>query len=81
MTARKKKLDRWAEYVRELLNVEPPVSLLKDRTAEFYDLEIDLSSLTKNDVNEMLKAGGDKLIDWLLPICIALWTSERIPED
>ena len=29
----------------------------------------------------MLKAGGDKLIDWLLRICIAVWTSERMPED
>ena len=97
---KEKKLKRWAEYFRELLNIEPSVSPLEDITAEFDDLEIDLSPPTKNEVDravrnlknnkaagydkitgEMLKAGGDKLIEWLLRICIAVWTSERIPED
>ena len=97
---KEKKLERWAEHFRELLNVEPPVSPLEDITAEFDELEIDLSPLTKNKVHravrnlknnkvagygkitgKMLKAGGVKLIEWLLRICIAVWTSEGVPED
>ena len=30
---------------------------------------------------EKLKAGGEKLLDWLLRICSAVWSSERVPED
>ena len=86
---KEKKLERWAEHFRELLNEEPLVSTLENITAEFDDLEIDLSPPTKNDravrklknnkaarhdkiTGEMLKAGSDKLIQWLLRICIAV---------
>ena len=30
---------------------------------------------------EILKAGGDKLIEWLLRICIVVWTRERMLAD
>ena len=49
---KEKKLERWAEYFRELLNVEPSVSPLEVITAEFDDLETDLSLPTKNEVNQ-----------------------------
>ena len=29
----------------------------------------------------MLKAGGQKMVDWLLRICTVVWTAERVPED
>ena len=46
-----KKLERWTEYLRELLNVELPVSPLDDITSEFDDLEIGLSLPTKDEVD------------------------------
>ena len=63
----------WKLSLPTKIKVFRAVGKLKNNKAAGYD----------KIKGEMLKAGGDKLIDWLLRICIAcaVWTSERMPED
>ena len=70
---KEKKLERWAEHFRELLNVEPPVSPLEDITAEFDELKIDLSPPIINEVHRAVRnlknnkaAGYDKITGEML---------------
>ena len=45
-------LKRWKEYFREVLNLEAPSISLEEITVEFEELEIDLSTPTKNEVKQ-----------------------------
>ena len=47
---KEKKLERWAEHFRELLNVEPSDIAVEDITAKLDELEIELSPPTKIEV-------------------------------
>ena len=51
---KEKKLERWAEYFRELLNVEPSVSPLEVITAEFDDLETESQQIRRTGTTEDL---------------------------
>ena len=53
---KKKKLERWAEHFRELLNVEPAKIALEDITAKLDELEIELSPPTKSKFSEQLES-------------------------
>ena len=86
------KLERWAELFKEVLNRPAPNTpaqtvnsrnVLPMDTQEFTEDEVRkaIATVKTNKSPEMMKAGGETIIQWMCGLCNQIWDSGIVPVD